>query len=118
MMIMLHTVGTEALALGVAVAAACRMVPLHWRSHRPAWIAVFYLMFVGAIATLADVSADGPAWSSTLLLAACAAYLWHSRHTWRDGAPPYLRRPTASQYACSSRPARAAWPWPGEPGDD
>jgi uncharacterized membrane protein YfcA len=93
MMIFAHTVAAETLAVGVMFAAACRMVPLHVSTHKRSWIAAYFAMFCGAVVALwGDIPTHGPQWSTTLLLAACAAYLWLSRHTWRNGAPEFMRR--------------------------
>lgn len=92
MITLLHTLATEVLAAGVAYAAACRMVLMNWHDHRPPWLAIFYTMFAGGAVALFETATEGPSWSATLLLAACAGYLIHSRHTWRHGAPVWLRR--------------------------
>lgn len=135
-MILAQTLITEAAAVAVAVAALCRLAPMHLLPHRDArtqrrvryrlsWVTVYFAMLAGAGTALWEIWTGAPSWAALLLLIACACYLWFSRVTWRDGPPAHTRvdadpRPIAAPFGLAagqeSRPG--PWPWPGEPDDD
>ena len=81
-----------ALSLVVAVACICRLAPMHIRTHRLEWIAVYLFMLIGAGIAGLDALVRPSTWPEILLLAACGLYLWHSRHTWRPRPPRWMER--------------------------
>ena len=80
------------LSVAVVVACICRLAPMHIRTHRLEWIAVYLLMLIGAGVAGLDATVRGSTWPELLLLAACCLYLWHSRHTWRPRPPRWMER--------------------------
>ena len=85
-------IATEAAGLMVCAAAVCRLGKMQYGRHRTPWLAVYGLMAVGGLRALFEAHQADVSPALLLALAACALYLWLSRHTWRGNAPAYMER--------------------------
>lgn len=84
------TLACAVLSAFVLFASLCRLAPMHVRTHKPVWIAVFLAFGIGAMVSLYEIVDSGASWSMLLWGSAAALYLIGSRDSWRDGTPRYF----------------------------
>lgn len=81
-----------AFAVPVAFTAGCRLISLHWKQHKLAYIVIYFSAAAGAIYSLGEAWRASAGMAELFLLASGAAHLWVSRVTWRTGPPHFVER--------------------------